>query len=93
MAVVGSDTPLIRQWIILRPLCAYRHGLTVNEMEVSEKTFRMDLESLQATDFPSEEAVGPSGRITQRMNHERNPPRTGFRFDKTIAVSASRQVS
>jgi len=41
-----DESPLVRQWILLRTLCARRYGATVKEMaeemQVSEKTIRRD---------------------------------------------------
>ena len=41
---MNDDTPLVRQWTLLRILCARRHGATVREMAqemgVSDKTIR-----------------------------------------------------
>ncbi len=45
------ESPLTRQWLVLRTLSARRHGATVKELaeelEVSLKTVRRDLIALQ----------------------------------------------
>ncbi len=47
--VMAEESPLVRQWILLRTLCARRHGATVKEMAqemgVSDKTIRRDLDT------------------------------------------------
>ena len=57
---VGDQTPLVRQWIVLRTLCAKHYGITVRElaeeMGVSDKTIRRDLEAFQRAGFPLEES-------------------------------------
>ena len=57
-----GETPLVRQWILLRAFCARRHGATVidmaEEMGVCAKTIRRDLDTFQKAGFPLEETVG-----------------------------------
>ena len=54
--VMGDQLPLVRQWILLRKLCSFHHGVTVQEMVqefgVSEKTIRRDLETFQNGGLP-----------------------------------------
>ena len=51
-----EESPLVRQWILLRMLSGRHHGATVKEMVeemgVSEKTIRRDLESFQQATLP-----------------------------------------
>lgn len=53
---MSEETPLVRQWIMLRKLSALHYGATVkemvDEMGVSEKTIRRDLESFQRAGYP-----------------------------------------
>jgi hypothetical protein len=55
-ATMTEVSPLIRQWILLRTLCAQHYGVTVkelaSEMDVNEKTIRRDLEAFQTAGFP-----------------------------------------
>ena len=55
-AAMSEESPLVRQWILLRTLCARRYGASVKEMAdemgVSDKTIRRDLETFQKAGFP-----------------------------------------
>jgi predicted DNA-binding transcriptional regulator YafY len=61
------ESPLVRQWVLSRTLCARRNGATVKELaeelEVADKTVRCDLESFQRAGFPLHETVGEHGRL------------------------------
>jgi predicted ArsR family transcriptional regulator len=52
----GRLQQVLRQWDILRTLEASRHGLTLHqlaqELGVSERTVRRDIEGLEAAGFP-----------------------------------------
>ena len=54
-----EESPLVRQWILLRTLCSRHFGATVKEMSqemgVSDKTIRRDLETFQKAGFPLED--------------------------------------
>ena len=63
---VSDEQPLVRQWMLLRTLCARRYGATIRqlcqEMGVSEKTIRRDLETFRRAGFPLEETVCEFGK-------------------------------
>lgn len=94
VAAMPSDSPLVRQWILLRTLCARRYGSTVKElaeeMDVSEKTIRRDLETFLAAGFPLEETVGDFGRKSWLISQTKNQPDIGFTFDEAIALYLGR---
>lgn len=89
-----SESPLVRQWILLRTLCARRHGSTVKdlakEMGVSEKTIRRDLDTFLTAGFPLEETVGDFGRKSWLISQTKNQPDIGFTFDEAIALYLGR---
>ena len=80
--IMADQTPLVRQWILLRMLCAKHYGATVKEMaaemEVSEKTIRRDLETFQTVGFPIQERVEEFGR--KKMAYRRRSIPTGPEF-------------
>ena len=58
---MAYETPLVRQWTLLRILCARHYGATVRdmaeEMGVSEKTIRRDLDTFERVGFPLTETL------------------------------------
>ena len=87
---------LTRQWILLRTVSARRYGATVKELaeelEVSSKTIRRDLDSLQTAGFPLEEAVVAHGLKRWRIDPERWQPSLGFAFDEAVALHVARRL-
>ncbi|MFH1918303.1 MAG: WYL domain-containing protein [Planctomycetota bacterium] len=83
-------SPLLRQWPLLRLLCARHYGVTVREMAqemgVTEKTIRRDLEVFREVGFPIEETVGERGRKTWQMKPLVGQPPMSFAFDEAIAL-------
>jgi predicted DNA-binding transcriptional regulator YafY len=94
-APMAEQLPLVRQWILLRSLCARHHGATVKElvqeMDVSEKTIRRDLETFQTAGFPLKESVGRFGRKTWHIDADNHVPGLGFAFDEAIALYLGRR--
>ncbi len=92
---MAFDTPLVRQWTLLRILCARHYGVTVREMSeemgVSEKTIRRDLETFGRAGFPLIEAVEDHGRKKYRLDRK-NEPGLSFAFDEAIALYMGRQL-
>lgn len=91
-----EQLPLVRQWILLRLLCARRGGLTVREMvdelAVSAKTVRRDLEMFQQAGFPLEETVEDFGRKRWRLDPSKTGPGLSFAFDEAIALYLARRL-
>ncbi|NQU21309.1 MAG: WYL domain-containing protein [Candidatus Nealsonbacteria bacterium] len=91
-----GDSPLVRQWILLRMLCARRYGATVaemiEEMGVSDKTVRRDLETFQKAGFPLEETVGDHGLKRWRIDPAKTQPGLTFTFDEAIALYLGRHL-
>lgn len=93
---MSEETPLVRQWILLRTLCGRHHGATVkelaDEMGVSEKTIRRDLGSFQQVGFPVIESVEDHGRKNWRVCPDRNTPGLSFALDEAIALYLGRRL-
>ncbi len=91
-----NDGPVIRQWILLRTLCARHHGVTVKELieelGVSDKTVRRDLEMFQQIGFPLAETVEDHGRKKWRIDAAKNQPGLAFAFDEAVALYLGRRL-
>ncbi len=92
---MGDQLPLVRQWILLRKLCSFHHGLTVQEMVqefgVSEKTIRRDLTTFQDAGFPLKETVGDFGCKKWHIDPGKNEPGMNFAYDEAIALYLGRR--
>jgi|LSQX01.2.fsa_nt_gb predicted DNA-binding transcriptional regulator YafY len=90
------ESPLTRQWIVLRTVASRRYGATVRELaeelEVSLKTIRRDLDALQAAGLPLEETVVARGLKRWRIDPERWKPSIGFPFDEAVALYVARRL-
>ncbi len=91
-----DQSPLVRQWITLKILCARRYGATVKElaeeMSVSQKTIRRDLETFQTVGFPLEETVCERGQKKWHINDNQSQPGLSFTFDEAIALYLGRRL-
>jgi predicted DNA-binding transcriptional regulator YafY len=92
---MSRQSPLLRQWLLLKTLCARRHSTTIQElaaeMSVGEKTIRRDIEAFQMVGFPVVETAGQFGRKSYRIDHEKNHPGMSFAFDEAIALYLGRR--
>lgn len=93
---MSEETPLVRQWMLLRALSARHYGATVKEMaqemRVSEKTIRRDLETFQTAGFPLEEITCERGLKKWRIDPEKTQPSLTFAFDEAVALYLSRRL-
>lgn len=93
--LLSLDSPLVRQWILLRTLAARQLGATVRELatelEVSEKTIRRDLEMLASVGFPFESETGEFGRKRWRMAKSWQPGDVRLAFDEALALYLGRR--
>ncbi len=93
---MSEETPLVRQWILLRILCSRRYGATVKEMAqemgVSEKTIRRDLETFQRCGFPLQESVLDRGLKKWSITPDKDQPALTFTFDEAIALYLGRHL-
>ncbi|MBM4091901.1 MAG: WYL domain-containing protein [Planctomycetes bacterium] len=94
--IMTQESPLVRQWILLRLLSARHHGASVKEMAdeagVSVKTIRRDLEAFQQAGFPLAEVVEDHGRKKWRVGPDRNQPGLSFSLDEVIALYLARYL-
>lgn len=92
---MGRQSPLIRQWILLRALCARGYGATVKELAeelgVGEKTIRRDLETFQTAGFPLVETIEQFGRKKWRINPDKHQPGMCFAYDEAISLYLGRR--
>ena len=90
-----EQLPLVRQWTLLRTLCSRHQGATikelVQEMGVSEKTIRRDLETFQTVGFPLTETVEEFGRKKWHIQEDKHAPGLAFAFDEAVALYLGRR--
>ncbi|MHB8971148.1 MAG: helix-turn-helix transcriptional regulator [Pirellulaceae bacterium] len=93
---MGEQSALMRQWSLLRLLCARHQGATIQsiaqEMEVCHKTIRRDIATFQTVGFPIEETVGEFGRKTYRLDARRGIPNIAFTLDESLALYLGRKA-
>jgi proteasome accessory factor B len=92
----SEDTPMLRQWLLLKSLSVRRHGMTVREMSdetgVSQKTIRRDLQLFQQLGFPIEDSEGERGCKHWRIAATWWEPQVNFTFDEAIALFMARRL-
>ena len=93
---MSDQQQLVRQWLLLRSLSARHHGATVKELaeevRVSEKTIRRDLDTFLLVGFPLVESVEDHGRKKWRVDAGKIQPGLGFAFDEAIALYVARRL-
>ena len=91
-----EEPPLVRQWIVLRTLCARHYGVTVAELAaeraVSEKTIRRDLEAFRQAGFPLLETTEDHGRKKWQIDATKYQPGLAFAFDEAVALYLARHL-
>ena len=89
------DSPLVRQWILLREISSRHFGLTIKEMAsdhgVSQRTIRRDLVTLQRVGFFLEERESDHGRKHWRLGATASAPLLSFTWDEAIALFLARR--
>lgn len=92
---MSDETPLIRQWRLLKLLSSRHYGATVRELadetHVNEKTIRRDLQTFQQAGFPLEESVGDHGRKNWKIRVGKEQPELGFALDEALALYLGRR--
>jgi proteasome accessory factor B len=85
-----GNSPLIRQWRILRTLSARRYGVTVKELaeeaSVTEKTIRRDLNMFEAAGFPLEETTERFGLKKWKLESDVDPLDLCLLWDEAAAL-------
>ncbi len=92
---MADSQPLRRQWNLLMWSNAFRFGATVGElaeeMEISQKTIRRDLETLQVVGFPLEPVEESHGRKRWRLDGELHSPGLTFSLEEVAALHLGRR--
>lgn len=93
--MTARQSPLLRQWVLIKTLCARRYGATIqelaSELAVDPKTIRRDIRAFQLLGFPVVETVGQFGRKSYRIDPEKCQPGMSFTFDEAIALYLGRR--
>lgn len=91
-----DENRLRRQWALLRALTSRHLGLSVRQMAdelgVTARTIRRDLDVFRSVGFPLEEDVGEYGRKTWRVKAARDQPPLAFTFDEAVALYLGRRL-
>jgi proteasome accessory factor B len=92
----ARDTPIVRQWLVLRQLGARRLGVGVQELArdlgVNEKTIRRDLVTLASVGFPLAETTVEHGRKLWRLADGAAVPGLSFALDEALALYLGRRL-
>jgi len=91
-----DENCLRRQWSLLRVLTSRHLGLSLrqmaDEMDVTERTIRRDLDVFRSVGFSLEEVVGEFGRKTWTIRAGRDQPSLAFTYDEGIALYMGRRM-
>ncbi len=91
-----DETCLRRQWALLRSLTSRRIGLSIrqlaDELGVTQRTIRRDLEVFRSVGFPLEETIGEFGRKSWTIKASRDQPSLAFTYDEAIALYIGRRM-
>jgi predicted DNA-binding transcriptional regulator YafY len=92
---MSDNSPLFRQWLLLKTLSGRRFGVTVAEMAeelgVTEKTIRRDLKAFCEVGFPIEEQIGDRGRKSWRLKPAGGLTEMSFALDEALALYLGRR--
>jgi len=93
---MNDESPLIRQWILLRTLASRKYGATVKELAqeagVSIKTIRRDLETFQTAGFSLREVTGDFGRKKWHLESAKPPAELCFTWEEAAALYLGRRL-
>ena len=95
-APMNDESPLVRQWVLLKTLAARKYGVTVKELaqeaEVSVVTIRRDLKTFQAARLPLKEVVGDFGRKKWHLESAKPPAELNFTWEEAAALYLGRRL-
>ena len=95
-ATMNDESPLIRQWILLKTLASRKYGATIKELAkeagVSVKTIRRDIETFQAAHFRLQEVVGEYGRKKWHLDSANPPAELNFTWEEAAALYLGRHL-
>jgi len=93
---MAAPSTLVRQWTLLRALARRLDGLTIKQMAqevgVSEKTIRRDLETFRKVGFPLQETVCQFGRKRWSLPRPQVVPELSFAYDEALALCLARRL-
>ena len=91
-----DKTPIVRQWTLLRTLAARRHGVGVRELAeelgVSIKTIRRDLDVLTELGFPLRSEEAAHGAKRWRAEWDRRMPPLGLDVGEVLSLYLCRTL-
>lgn len=86
---------LVRQWLILKALCARHSGETVRrlaaEMDVSDKTIRRDIKVFTDAGIPILEDIGENGEKSYRLDPAAARADIAFTYDEALSLYLAAQ--
>ncbi len=89
-----TESPLLRQWMLLRLALFATTRLDCSELseelETSSKTIRRDLDTFRTVGFAVEEVVGEFGRKSYKLPIRQEPP-LAFTYDEALAMYLGRR--
>jgi predicted DNA-binding transcriptional regulator YafY len=94
---VPRNQEVIRQWKVLHALESSRHGVSIdalsNELDVTTRTIRRDLEALQEAGFPLFDTRDEDGHVRWRLDGQAlKGLDTGFTLAELCALYLSRNL-
>ena len=93
---MNDESPLIRQWILLKTLASRKYGATVKELAeeagVSVKTIRRDMETFKKAGFPLKEIVGDFGTKKWHLASSKPPAELSFTWEEAAALYLGRRL-
>jgi len=92
----SEQSPLLRHWSLLTALASRQHGMTIREMadesDVSTRTIRRDLITLQSLGFPLLETVSDHGRKHWKLGPGLSAPVMSFNWEEAAALYLGRHL-
>ncbi len=92
---MSKDSALVRQWLILKMLSSRHYGITVQEMaqelEVTDKTIRRDLNTFKSVGMPIEERIRDHGQKRWSLTHGNGHADLSFSMDEALAFYLGRR--
>jgi predicted DNA-binding transcriptional regulator YafY len=93
---MNDESPLIRQWILLKTLASRKYGATVKELAeeagVCLKTIRRDLDAFRKAGFPLQEIVGDFGVKKWHLASSKPPAELKFTWEEAAALYLGRRL-
>lgn len=92
---MNENSPVLRQWEMLRLLACCADGAGVGEiakkLHVSTRTIRRDLLTLQSVGIPIEEEIRKQGKKVWRFENPAVTPHLNLSYDEVAALAVGRR--